>query len=90
MKEFLAAARELEGIGVGSLAALQVAGSSPGLPSHAFIKKLPFTARDTLRSHPNLCTPELYTAKFSQKSSLPQQWQDRLVSMGLVAKVLFC
>ena len=85
-EEYLSATKELEMLELGSVASLF--GSHCGV-RNVFIKRLPFTARDTLKKHSDLCSPELYSAKFSQPSSFPQNLRDRLVSMGLVSKVLF-
>ena len=86
-QQFLAAATELERLGLGRLVGL----SGKGRTQQCFIKKPPGDAQALLEANPDLCEAGLYATRYHRPATKIINWgiRNKLVAMGLVSQKQF-
>ena len=87
-KQFVEAAEKLEKCNFGKL--MKISMGLRGLPAVVFIKKPP-SEMEILRTNPEWCTFDVYTARYAKAPSkaVGLQLRAKLVSMKLVSKKCF-
>ena len=88
-KQFIEAAEELERVNLGKL--MKFSAESRGKPTVVFIKKPPSDVEEILRTNPQWCSFDLYSARYAKGSSkaIGLQLRAKLVAMKLVSKNCF-
>ena len=88
VKQFLAAAGELQTMNLGSMVPVTV--GKGARPTIVFVKRLPVDACRILQSNLDICSPQLYTDKFN--GNIPKcitlRMRSYLVSNGFVSEKL--